>query len=379
MQKTGIFFVIILFFGVSTVFAEEYYYMEGLPPLTSPPTFCAVRFSDPNIPDADEKIYEATRNAVLDWKNKLIQYTGNVQGWDFNFKLVYPVDGDANYAMLGCDVPIFFTTDYYFEEVGHRGVTQPWTQGYSTITISYIPVLIDEELIKDHSKVAPDVDFVIKHEIGHALRLDHPNFNANDFKYLSETNELSPPSIMWSPAYLNYEIAEKLSRDIARDDSSSFENSDVSERIFLENYKKIQNLPLSDEITDYDLRSLVNLYGMDGINELPSDYDEKIQSLIQENTGPTSPDIPELPVFIAIIIVILAAIVYFTKKRQSKSSMYVSRNKRSSSKVSTQTTVDTTLENGSKNNSKSKKCPHCGRRLSNYDKPRPCGNCGNMV
>ena len=138
-----------------------------------------------------------------------------------------------------------------------------------------------------------------------------------------------------------------------------------------ETLNKIYNLPISDKITDYDLRSLVNLYGIDGINYEPPP--------IERLPDPISPDMPTLPVFIAIIIVVLAAIVYFAKKRRGKSSMYVSGGKRSSSKVPTKTSVETTLDDESINHSKSKKCPYCGRRLQNYDKPRPCSNCGNMV
>ena len=160
MQKTGLFFVMILLFGISPVFAEQYYYIDEVLLLASPPTFCAVRFSDANIPDADEKMYKFTRNAVLDWRTKLIDYTGNVQGWDFKYKLIYPLeDNDWNYQSLGCDVPIFFTTTYYFAE-GERGVTEYYSDGYATVTISYVSASLDVKKLIDDPQLELD-EYVI--------------------------------------------------------------------------------------------------------------------------------------------------------------------------------------------------------------------------
>ncbi len=417
--------------GSLPVFAEEqYYYTDDVPPLTSPPTFCAVRFSDPNIPDAHEKMYELTKKAVFDWRTKLIDHTGNVGGWDFKYKEVNSWEIEEKEASnMGCDVPIYFTTTYYFEE-GERGVAEYYSDGSAIVTISYVSALIDVKkliqdpdsvssdpnsiLIIDKNKIAPDVESVIKHEIGHVLRLDHPSLNPNEFEFSSERTEFVPPSIMFSPVNLNGEILDKLVLDITRDhpelepmDFSSLMYSGVSERNLRDVANKIFNSPTSSVISDYDIRSVVNLYGENGIssryNHLPtqtqdfSDFPSlsspsysgnEIAEENSVNVGTTtmsnSAMIPDYIVFIIPTIIFLVAIYAIIKVRRHRSNYNnyysSSTNVKNTSSIQPEDKTDVALETyNSASSPHSKKCPYCNRRLTDFDKPRKCNNCNNLV
>jgi len=406
VQKLGLFLIVILICEILPAFSEEYYYTNDVPPLTSPPVFCAVRFSDPNISDANEKMYELTKKSVFDWRSKLLEYTGNVKGWDFKYKEVNSWELDENRANLGCDVPIYFTTTYYFEE-DERGVTEYYTDGSTTITISYVSAFIDvkkivsnpnsinsdpkSNVVIDKNKIAPDVEAVIKHEIGHVLRLSHPSLNPNDFEFSSKTNQFIPPSIMFSPANLNEEILDKLLLDITRDhpelepmDFATLMYSGVSSRILQDIANKIFNSPTSSEIHDYDIRSVVNLYGIDGIsirNDLPTDSSIKSFPCISNcqenivNSELINSVQPNYTAFI-IFIIILSIVVYTIIKIRKIKTKYYSNQIRIS-KVQPKTTIKTAEIDDSYFHSK--KCPFCNRRLTNFDKPRKCNNCGNFV
>ena len=72
----------------------------------------------------------------------------------------------------------------------------------------------------------------IRHEIGHSLGLDHPKFELHIFVKDPSSSVLVSPSIM----------------------------------IDLTEWNITEDLRM--EITDYDVRSIINLYGEDGINEI---------------------------------------------------------------------------------------------------------------
>ena len=433
MKKIGLLLLFLtVLSGSLPVFAEEQYYYtdDVVPPLTLPPTFCAVRFSDPNISDAHEKMYELTKKAVFDWRDKLIDHTGNVEGWDFKYKEVNSWEIEERTPNLGCDVPIYFTTTYYFEE-GERGVTEFYSDGSAIVTISYVSALIDVKkliqdpdsvssdpnsiLIIDKNKMAPDVESVIKHEIGHVLRLDHPSLNPNEFEFSSERTEFVPPSIMFSPVNLNGEILDKLVLDITRDhpelelmDFSSLMYSGVSERNLRDVANKIFNSPTSSIIRDYDIRSVVNLYGENGIsgsyNPLltqtqdfsdftsPSYSGNEITEENFVNVGATTTTanpgvLPTTYVGFVILAIVFLATIYAIIKIRRRRSNYNNNNYSSSStnvkntsSIQPEDKTDVVLETyNSASSPHSKKCPYCNRRLEDFDKPRKCNNCDNLV
>jgi len=236
------FLLILLLSGtILPVFAEDYYYFEDQK-LSVPPEFCIIEFSDPQLPGASEKLYQITQNAIKEWEDKLVSYTGEKQGWDFTTKII---SEDEYYEIFSddiCDITIFYerepTTEEELTTAGHTFAL--W--GFADITIFYLePVweytgqtqTINGELyeIADFShfknSIDPFNDETIKHEIGHALGLDHYPANPSEIK--EQNGVYTAPSIM-----------------------TLSENDFLVDRM---------------EITDYDIRSVVNLYGEDGINE----------------------------------------------------------------------------------------------------------------
>ena len=79
--------ILLLSGTILPVFAENYYYFEDQK-LSVPPEFCIIEFSDPQLPGASEKLYQITQNAIKEWEDKLVRYTGEKQGWDFTTKII---------------------------------------------------------------------------------------------------------------------------------------------------------------------------------------------------------------------------------------------------------------------------------------------------
>lgn len=302
------FLLIVLLSGIILpIHAEEYYYFEEQK-LTNPPEFCLIEFEDPQLPGAEERLYQITQDAIQEWEDKLIRFTGEKQGWDFTYKTISQKQYDNIFSKDSCDITIYYEREPSTEEekttAGHTYVMF----GFADITIFYLePVWIYKgqiEIIEgveyevaeiSHYKnsLDPFNDETIKHEIGHALGLDHYPAKKSEIK--EENGIYTSPSIMTLSDY-----------------------SYLVDRM---------------EITEYDIRSIVNLYGEDGINELNAwaflDY--------------------------ALLVVLILVIVYFVRKMFSN-------------KVSKFVSLGTA-------NLETRRCIRCSRLLSNLNESDVCNNC----
>ena len=241
---TGMFILILV--GISfPAFAEEYYYIPDYR-LDSPPFFCAMEFDDTQLPDAQSQLMEITKNAILDWKSKLVEATNNSEGWDFKFIIFLVEEQQKLLFDFDCTVNIYFEREPILEdELDYLGYTDLYSS-FSEIHIFYLDPIYEFkgktveingeiwgelEITGFKNMLVEDLHYTIRHEIGHSLGLDHPKFEAKDFVKES-FGVLRSPSIML----------------------------DVSESDITGEFRF--------EITDYDIRSVVNRYGEDGIDEM---------------------------------------------------------------------------------------------------------------
>jgi len=215
-----------------SVFAEEYYYIPDHK-LETPPLFCAMEFVDERLPDAQHQLMEIAKNAVLDWETKLVEATGEQKGWDFKFRQMSLEEQQEIFFDNLCTVNIYFERTPPKEEWDTLGYSESYLI-FSDITIFYLEPTYNTmepfEVTGFKNILTFGLHDTIRHEIGHSLGLDHPKFEEK--YYVKESSNLY------------------LSPSIMTDDYDLELNGDIS-------YK----------ITDYDIRSVINLYGEDGINE----------------------------------------------------------------------------------------------------------------
>jgi hypothetical protein len=228
-------FVIVPIVGIQGVFAEEYYYIPNYR-LEQLPIFCAMGFEDIHLPGASDKLIKVTQDSVFEWRDKLQAYTGNKEGWDFRFKHISLQDQKNNpFHDWDCNVKIFFERPNNDQQ--YAGYADAFNY-FTDITIFYLEPIYGNKVkqleydgrILDilvpegfNNKLDERVDETIKHEIGHALGLDHFPLPSNQIKSVSEI----PYSIMVEPIFYPTDT--------------------------------------TFEITDYDVRAVVNLYGTEGI------------------------------------------------------------------------------------------------------------------
>jgi len=241
----GFLLVPLLFSGVTLVFAEEYYYIPDHL-LETPPLFCAMEFEDTQLPDAQWQLMNMAENAVLDWEEKLVEATSNSEGWDFRFKIFSVEEQQQLFFDYDCSVNIFFERQPPKGEWDYAGYADSYLT-FSEIRIFYLEpsykysgktyevdgVIWEEaEITGFKNLLAKDIHSTLRHEIGHSLGLDHPKFESWAFVNDQFGNGVHSPSMMIDP--FEYNIPGEIQ------------------------YK----------ITEYDVMSVVNLYGEDGINEI---------------------------------------------------------------------------------------------------------------
>jgi len=215
------------------VFAEEYYYIPDHK-LETPPLFCAMEFDDERLPTAQHQLMEITKNAVLDWKNKLIEATGEQGGWNFQYRQFTVEEQQELFFDVDCTVNIYFERQPPKGEWDYVGYADSYLI-FSDITIFYLEPTYNRvepfEVTGFKNVLTFGLHDTIRHEIGHSLGLDHPKFEEK-YHVKESSNLYLSPSIMTN----DY--------DLELDGNISY------------------------KITDYDIRSVINLYGEDGIDEI---------------------------------------------------------------------------------------------------------------
>jgi hypothetical protein len=234
-----IFFAIVVFSLFDSAFAESYNYLPDSK-LNGPPVVCATGFEDSLLPDASKILIEKTENAVLAWESKLIEYTGNEVAWNFKFFTITKEDKNFPDSAF-CNIYVDFAREPTKEKDKNMYGGTYTEFGFAFIKIFYLEPIINDELqdseyaggpMKQYTfsgyqnKIQVDIDNTIKHELGHALGLDHPRKDQALFLRSIEDQNILSIMLPQDPTYEKHGV-----------------------------YR---------DIIDYDVRAVVNLYGENG-------------------------------------------------------------------------------------------------------------------
>ncbi|MGI9567337.1 MAG: hypothetical protein ACR2LL_10045 [Nitrosopumilus sp.] len=220
-----IFIIVIAMISNNNEFnSEKYFYILDYR-LNKSPLFCAKDFSDPIFPNVNSVVIQKTKESVEDWQNKIEIYTKTDGDWKFEFKAI---PEKSSFSEFGCDATITFEQTPPIQREQTRGETALSHYGFSDVVIFYLDP-------RSKDKIDPNLEMVIRHEIGHVLGLGHPIFEGmyDEIPFYKEGEEIFSRSIMVTP-----EIYPFLPKD------------------------------MKYSITDYDVRAVVNLYG-GGISNTP--------------------------------------------------------------------------------------------------------------
>ena len=205
--------------------SEKYFYIPDYR-LNKSPVFCAQEFHDPTMPEANDILLEKTANSVANWQNRIEEYTETSGVWNFGFKTI---SKNSHFEDFGCDGTITFEK---FPPPGRenlRGESALSHYGFSDVVIFYGDST-------SPNRIDPNVDMVIAHEIGHVLGLGHPVFEG---MYDGIPFHVDDDGMFWSRSIMNTpQVYPYLPANLIY------------------------------TITDYDVRSVVNLYG-GGISNTP--------------------------------------------------------------------------------------------------------------
>ena len=167
---------------------EEYFYIYNYKLDELPVTFYVQDFVDSNIPDANDVLLPKTEQSVQEWEDKITQYTGNSE-WNFEFRII---SYKNELTKTDCNATFIFESTPPEGQEETIGETFP-SGNFSGVVIFYL-----DPINNNKEEIASDIDFIIKHEIGHVLGLDHPIFD--DGPYIINKNDVPVVrSVMVSP------------------------------------------------------------------------------------------------------------------------------------------------------------------------------------
>lgn len=231
-------------FNFGNAFAEQYSYIDTENyRLISSPNICVYKFEDKTMPDAWSAIAPETSMAIASWGSKLSRYTGNEDAWIFHIYSI-PIKNKYSTDPRLCDIAISFLPKPFNDAVdpfSALGVTEFVGEGMSNILIYYNSIDPSGQFYENKLPPLPELRATIEHELGHAFGLDHVELSQNDFTKLGEKTFLA-------------------STIMGVEDSSVVFYTDDKVRY---------------EITDYDVRAVVNLYGNDGFGPVQDLKDRK--------------------------------------------------------------------------------------------------------